>query len=173
MDYNQSERQESFAYETPVNSSATSFITLADVLYILRRNWYWFVVALAVTFGVAFLYLKQTQPTYQRTASILIKTTPDGTSALSDALQSTGLPGAMGGRGDIENEEQILKTDLVLNEVINRLQLETAYLKQDGLRKRDLYRQTPILVAFKNDPGVEDLSLRAEWIGADSVRLSH
>ncbi len=173
MDYNQSERKESFGSEIPVNNSSASFITLSDILYILKRNWYWFVVVFVVSLCMAFLYLKRTSPTYQRTASILIKTTPDGTSALTEALQNSGFAAAGGGRSEIENEEQILKTDLVIGEVIKRLQLNIAYLKDEGFRKQDLYRQSPIQVDFINDNVAEDLSLRAEWLGVDSVRLTH
>ena len=173
MDYNQSERKESVANETPVNNSSASFITLSDILYILKRNWYWFVVVFVVSLCAASLYLKRTPPTYQRTASILIKTTPDGTSALTEALQNSGFAAAGGGRSEIENEEQILKTDLVIDEVIKRLKLNIAYLKDEGLRKQDLYRQSPIQVDFINDNVAEDLSLRAEWLGVDSVRLTH
>ena len=173
MDYNQSERKESFGSEIPVNNSSASFITLSDILYILKRNWYWFVVVFVVSLCMAFLYLKRTSPTYQRTASILIKTTPDGTSALTEALQNSGFAAAGGGRSEIENEEQILKTDLVIGEVIKRLQLNIAYLKDEGFRKQDLYRQSPIQIDFINDNVAEDLSLRAEWLGVDSVRLTH
>lgn len=48
-------------------------LNLRDYSFLLLSNWKWFVLSLAVCLGVAWLYIKCTPPTYERSASILIK----------------------------------------------------------------------------------------------------
>ncbi len=67
------------------NSEETDdFLRIQDFLYLCLAQWKWFVVSLAVTCGIAVVYLLRTPPVYTRTASVLIKDDSKGKSISSD-----------------------------------------------------------------------------------------
>ena len=49
------------------------FLRIQDLLYLCLARWKWFVLSLAITTGVAAVYLLCTPAVYTRTASVLIK----------------------------------------------------------------------------------------------------
>ena len=49
------------------------FIRLQDLFYLCLAKWYWIVISLVITIGIALVYLLTTPPSYTRSASILIK----------------------------------------------------------------------------------------------------
>lgn len=154
-------------------TSSASFISLSDIIFILKSNWYWYIIALLFTIGGAYFYLKKTPNIYEREAAILVKTQPDAGASLSDFLEQGGMQGISGAKGEIENEILILKTNVVLEEAIQRLHLDVEYVRKEGLQERSLYLKTPITVSFINENPEETVSFKAEYIGEDSVRLSH
>ncbi len=48
-------------------------IDLKKVLFKLLRNWHWFVLAIAVTGAVAFLYNRYTTPIFEIKTSVLVE----------------------------------------------------------------------------------------------------
>lgn len=49
------------------------FIRIQDLFYLCLAKWYWFVISLVITLGIATVYLLKTPPVYTRSAMILIK----------------------------------------------------------------------------------------------------
>ena len=48
-------------------------LLLRDLLGLCLAKWYWFVLSLAVSIGIATFYILKAVPTYKRSASLLIK----------------------------------------------------------------------------------------------------
>lgn len=118
-----------------------------DVLRVICRNWYWFVITLAVCLFFAWLKLKSTEPIYTRTASVLIKDKSTG-SRLGGEAQAFQEVAVLGGNASLENEMLMFKTERLNREVVERLNLETSYLEDLGLRNHDLYGLSPVTVEF-------------------------
>ena len=76
-----------------INNKDTSYITLRDLWEIVIGNIWLFSASVIVCIAVAVGYILITPPTYQRTASILIKSDDKGQSALgsAQAFESMGL----------------------------------------------------------------------------------
>ena len=64
------------------------FIRLQDLFYLCLAKWYWIVISLVITIGIALVYLLTTPPSYTRSASILIKEDAKG-NAISGDISST------------------------------------------------------------------------------------
>ena len=72
-------------------------LTLADILYIVRSNWYWFLISAVVCLCIALIYLGYKAPLYQRTATVLVKDSKKGSS--SDLTAFSDLVGNMASQG--------------------------------------------------------------------------
>lgn len=124
------------------------FIRIQDLFRIFISKWYWFAASLLVALTVVTLYLLITPPIYTRTASILIKDDSKGASAGN----ITGFDdlGIFSSNTNVNNELLTLKSPSLMREVVMRLDLDKKYIVKRGLRKIDLYKESPVLVTFKD-----------------------
>lgn len=125
-------------------------IRLQDLWSIFLPKWYWFIISLGVTLSVAAIYIIKTPPQYTCTASILIKDTDskDGGNASGDGTTSIQDFGIFKNNTNINNELLTLQSPTLMTEVVRRLKLNETYTINKGLRKKDLYQDTPILVTW-------------------------
>lgn len=56
-----------------LKNPAISQVQISDILFITLKKWYWILASLTICVGGAYLYLLRSQPTYTRTAAIVIK----------------------------------------------------------------------------------------------------
>lgn len=131
-----------------------------ELIRLICRYWYWFVITLVVALLIAWVKLKSTEPVYTRTASVLIKDKSSGSRVGGEAevFQEVKF---LGGSASVENEMLIFKTERLNREVVQRLGLETAYLEDVGLRHEDLYGRTPVTVEFTGEkPGLGSFTIK-------------
>ena len=129
---------------------ADDFLRIQDLFYLCLNKWYWFVISLAVTIGVAVIYLLTTPPVYTRTASLLIKEDSKGNS-LSDAAGVMGDFDLFQTSTNVNNEMQSLQSPSVMLDVVKRLHLDINYSTDGGFYKRTLYGQScPYTVSFND-----------------------
>ena len=107
---------------------ADDFIRIQDLFYLCLNKWYWFVISLAVTVGVAVVYLLTTPPVYTRSASLLIKEDSKGNS-LGDAAGLMGDFDLFQTNTNVNNEIQSLQSPAVMLDVVKRLHLDISYKK--------------------------------------------
>lgn len=123
------------------------FIRIQDLFHIVISKWYWFVMSLLAALALVVLYLMVTPPTYTRSASILIKDDSKGASAGSIAgFDDLGI---FKTNTNVNNELLTLKSPTLMREVVMRLDLDKRYIVKQRLRKVDLYKESPVLVTFK------------------------
>lgn len=117
---------------------------LLEYLSRYLRYWYLFPIFLITIFSVAILFLKTSQQVYLTKAVILIKDQKKGMGGNSaDILQELS---QFGGNKLVENEIEILKSQALMERVIQDLGLQVTYLKKDGLRSAVLYNTSPVVV---------------------------
>lgn len=116
------------------------------------RQWKWFAATACICVALAILYLLTTAPKYERSASVLVKDENGGGGLLSSMASNMGLLAGMAGlniTSNVENEMQIFSSPFLMQEVVNRLGLDTRYEVYDGLMKKELDEETlPIKVTF-------------------------
>ena len=119
---------------------ADDFIRIQDLFYLCVNKWYWFVISLTVTIGVAIIYLLTTPPVYTRSASLLIKEDSKGNS-LGDAAGLMGDFDLFQTNTNVNNEIQSLQSPAVMLDVVKRLHLDINYHTDGGFYKKVLYGQ--------------------------------
>ncbi|MDE6486634.1 MAG: polysaccharide biosynthesis tyrosine autokinase [Muribaculaceae bacterium] len=129
--------------QTNIDEKVESTLSIHDLLYLFRQKWYWFVISLAFFFCVGVVYLMKTAPMYTRTAALLIKDDKKGTSVAAE-MSSLGI---FQPKSNIDNEMLTLQSPSLMEEVITRLKLNDSYSIKTGLRKTDLYKSTPFIIA--------------------------
>ena len=117
-----------------------------------RKQLKWFAATVCLCVVLAILFLLIVVPKYERTASVLVKDENGGGGLLSSMASNMGMLAGMAGlniTSNVENEMQIFSSPFLMQEVVNRLGLDTRYEVYDGLMKKELYDEAlPIKVTF-------------------------
>jgi capsular exopolysaccharide synthesis family protein len=147
--------------------SSNNLIDSKDIkkgLSTISKNWYWFVIfiGLGVIIGGAYLY--NATKFYGATAELLIKPQKD---PFKDAL-SESLPSAPR-KEDIANEVKIIKSTKLIDETINKLNLDIGYYIEGRIKTGEVYKGTPFTVVGKlTDKNLYNIPFDIKIINQDS-----
>lgn len=113
--------------------------------YIIR--WPWFIASIIICIACAWIYLKQSTPIYNITASVIIKDEKKGGTMGNEfsGLEDLGL---LNPSKNIDNEIEILQSKSLIKDVVNELGLYINYWGNKGFKTTDLYGASPILVHY-------------------------
>lgn len=150
---------------------ADDFIRLQDLWGMFLPRWYWFVISLGIALSVAVLYLLVTPPVYTRTASILVKDDSKSGSPAGGGMSDFSDLGIFRSNTNINNELLTLKSPTLMTEVVTRLRLNENYTVREGLKKKDLYKDSPVSVNLFGTPAVP-LEFTIELLAKDQFALS-
>ncbi|RYY00765.1 tyrosine protein kinase, partial [bacterium] len=113
--------------------------------YIIHLKW--FVLSVCIFLIGAFLYLRYSTPEYSIDATVLIKDDKKGgLSELSESFSDLGILG--GGKSNVENEIEILKSRTLVENTVQDLELNISYFKDGRLKTTEAYKQSPVKVSF-------------------------
>lgn len=124
---------------------------IIDVRAILLRcmiRWPWFIASIMICLTCAWLYLRYTTPTYNISASIIIKDEKKGGNSDTSALESMGL---ISSAQNIDNEITLLQSKTLIKNVVKELKLYTTYRTQGRFNSLELYNTSPILVEMSSE----------------------
>ena len=145
--------------------SGGAAVMIKDILALLLRNWYWFALSLALAFVIGFYFTVQKRPVYLRTVSIIVKDNREtaGTEAMLKDLGLSQTP------TNLTNELLMLKSGVVVDEVVRRLQLDVDYSREGKFYDPVMYgRDLPLQVHFLDINDQEGASLTVS-LQADST----
>lgn len=113
--------------------------------YIIR--WPWFIASIIICIACAWIYLKQSTPIYNITASVIIKDEKKGGTMGNEfsGLEDLGL---LNPSKNIDNEIEILQSKSLIKDVVNELGLYINYWGNKVFKTTDLYGASPILVHY-------------------------
>lgn len=117
---------------------------IRDLLDIVIRNWYWFVVSLVVFMIAGYLYSSSRPYKYVKSATIIIK--DERKNGVSPELAAFADVKMGIQRTDVESEVYILTSKYLMARVVERLGLNYTYKQKRGLRYIDLYTKTPVVL---------------------------
>lgn len=121
-------------------------INIADILQLIWSNRYWFILSIFLCVGIAFFYLQSSSKIYSRKASVLIRDDSKG-GGISESSAFADL-GLFGGKRNVDNEVLIFQSRHLMEEVARRLHLDISYKIKEGLRNKELYTHSPIILSF-------------------------
>lgn len=137
-----------------------------EILEIVTRKWYWFIISLVVCLGFAAVFIMRTAPQYKAATTIILLNEESDKSNVD--LSSLGI----GKRaGNVTNELHTLESPALMAEVVSRLGLNNRYYVKDGLRLVDLYKQTPISVTPADTLSTPYFSFRIKLDGNKNFEL--
>lgn len=148
------------------------FIRLQDLLYLCLTKWKWFVLSLAMTLGIAVVYLLCTPPVYTWTASVLIKEDSKGKSVSSD-LESFSEFGLFQSSINVNNELIAFQSPAMMTEVVKRLHLDMNYALPGRFYRQVAYGWTlPATVSIDGFPENESAGFTFRVLPDSTVYLS-
>lgn len=154
------------------SKQADDFLRIQDLFYLCLGKWYWFVISLVITLGVAVFYLLTTPPVYTRSASLLIKEDSKGNS-VSDAAGVLGDIDIFQTSTNVNNEIQSLQSPSVMLDVVKRLHLDISYYADGGFYKKTLYGSTcPYAISFNDLQDNENVAFTIVTEGKGQVKLT-
>lgn len=118
-------------------------INLLELLRFLASHWFWYLLSI-VLFMSYFIYdYAKTPYVYNRSATIMIRT-PDNTPETVRIRRN----GSVGSRIDGTAEILQLQTKELMRSAVSRIHADVSYTVMDGIRRKELYVQSPVTVSF-------------------------
>ncbi|MDP6908379.1 MAG: Wzz/FepE/Etk N-terminal domain-containing protein, partial [Flavobacteriales bacterium] len=118
-------------------------INYAKVIHLASENWWIFIVCLLVSLACSKAYIWYAQPVYQMATTVLVE--DEGSDISQSILDEVGV---LETKRNIENEIAILSSRSLIQKAISTLQLNVSFRADLGLRKRDLYNDSPLKLDY-------------------------
>ena len=164
------------SYTTSSAQSGTQdsddMISLREIFDIFYYNWKWFILSVVICLALSRLYLATQSNVYQRQAVMLVKDDGSGRrGAIStDALMS--LNGVFAG-SSVKNEVYILRSHLLIKEVVKKLHLDVTYALDGVLHDESLYEVKPFEIQFQEDgDSVKSATFEVRVLNKNEVQIS-
>ena len=128
-----------------LNEEESSAFNLAEIWKIIVLNWQWIIASTIIALGIAFCYLRYTDPVYTSSMKILIKDDNKNTSRGGGQINLENV-GLISNSNGFDNELEILRSTNINTRVVKTLKLYVSYEVEGSLRKRELYNSNPLIV---------------------------
>lgn len=126
---------------------------LKKTIFIYLVNWRWFLLSVVLCLLFGYLKVKQTIPTYTRSASIMMKDDKKSGHFFGEINESFSNIGLSGGSYNVLNEMNALQSPIIIEEVVRRLGFDMSYAAKGRSRLHPLYGITnPVKVEFLDIP---------------------
>ncbi|WP_407489079.1 GumC family protein [Elizabethkingia anophelis] len=136
------------------NQYTNEEVKINEIIKPYLLKWPWFIICAVLAVIVAFFILKFVTPVYQIQSTVLIKDAKNNSAqggAEMNILQDLSGFGGMK-TNSVDNEIEIFKSKKLMQDVVDRLNLQTDIFAHAGLKKVELYKSTsPIEVRIVNE----------------------
>lgn len=112
------------------------------------RHWWLFALSFIFCFGILFLYLRKTLPSYLVSSTVLIDDQSLSFAGIGNSKGNSMLKSMIGG-GDVNvfNEIEVLSSENLAAKTVDALDINCRYYEKTGfLKKQDHYGTSPIIV---------------------------
>ena len=120
-----------------------------EIIYPYLFKWKWYLVTLLIGILFGILYLRYTVPTYNVSASILIKD-DDKNDLVAQMSAISELSGGGSIQNKIENEIEILESRKLLSRVVKDLKLNVSYIDNNGPIENEQFLKPWVKINFLN-----------------------
>ena len=131
-------------YQDPGQDDDGSNFNVMEWVFKILHYWYLFVIAIIIALGIAYLQNRKWLPSYYSQGTIIIKETVGYGGSNSVLMQGFGVDA---GYKNVQNQLIMLKSyDLACRVVDSLPYLRAEYVTQGRFKKRNLYRESPIVI---------------------------
>ena len=118
-------------------------IQFSDLWALVWYHKWWYVFSLLICLFFAVFYLYKTPKTYSRTEKVIVD--EDSQASMMRELTSVASSYRRYSSGtNVDNELEAFSSPDLMERVVSRLGLETAYVDNQFLRTREMYKNTPL-----------------------------
>ena len=118
-------------------------LQLADLWALVWDHKWWYVFSILAALFLAGFYLYKTPKTYSRTEKVIVDEDTQA-SMMRDLTSFAGTARRVTSGTNVDNEIEALRAPDIMEKVVARLGLETAYVDNQFLRVREMYTNCPI-----------------------------
>lgn len=129
-----------------LNDPAQAPVLIAGTL---RRYWWLILTGALVGGSVAYWVAGRHELVYRKSASVMMRDTRQGSEASTDRILSE--LGVDSGAANLANESFVLKSTVLMQSVVDKLGLNTKWLRPEGFRRVDLYDRSPLRICWAAD----------------------
>lgn len=131
-----------------VDSETNEEIDIKAIIMTYLMYWPQIVICVIIAMILGWFYLAKTSPTYQISASVLIKNDDEkagggGSNSMLSGLQNLGM---FSMANNFDNEVEILNSRTLVQKVVEKLDLYVDITEKQGLRTIDLYGNSPLKI---------------------------
>ena len=120
-------------------------LNFQTIFAMLVLNWQWFLLSLVIFVCGAFIYLRYTEPVYKVSARILIKDKTKNKKP-NEMLANVEDLGFLTNSTGIDNEIEILRSRILLRDVVKDLKIYTEYRSEGRVINPIIYQTQPVNV---------------------------
>ena len=129
-----------------LNENSEQDFQIRAVVDQYASHWKWFVLGVFISLFGAYLYLRYTVPQYRAATTILVKDEKKG--GLSSELSAFADMGIGGGKSNLDNEIEILKSRTLVESTVRKMNLNIAFVVEGKVLSTNLYKNAPILINY-------------------------
>lgn len=130
----------------------SSGIQLSEIINWTFTHKLFIAISVIACLALGIFYAKHSQPIYERSSSVMLRTDANGQSQISELAAFSDL-GIGGTNIDVYNEMQAFQSPVLMLDVVNRLKLNVTYSNKNWIgRINDLYTNSPLSAEFSNIP---------------------
>lgn len=129
-----------------LNDNLDNDFQLKELVDQYLSHWKWFVLGVFISLSLAYVYLRYATPQYRASATILVKDEKKG--GLSSELAAFADLGIGGGKGNVDNEIEILKSRTLVENTVVKMNLNAAFIVEGNIISNDLFSKAPFNVTF-------------------------
>ena len=124
---------------TPPAPPPPNRFDIKEVLFLFIRNWYWFVLGLAIALAAAWIQLRYTITLFRAQGSILIEDGETYKFSEESIMKELGYAD----NSTVANELQVLKSRTLMGKVVDSLGINVSYFQEGRVKTTELYKNIP------------------------------
>lgn len=153
-------------YTGAFSSKEEKSINILDILKYLGYHWKWFALSILV-FGTYYYYqYSKSAFVYRQAQTVMIKT-PMNTPATARLTRTNSTFNSV----SVASEVLQLRSKELMRQTISRLGADVSYTIKDGLRNKELYKQSPVLVTVDGKSAETNYSFTITPVDAQHVQI--
>ena len=149
----------------PQQSGDEQTIDIKQLIYVCISHWYLFLISVIVALAIGFVVNRYKANVYQTSGTVLIKD--------QSGFDPTALMTNLNSKSqNVENEMAILKSYMLTERTIKKMNLEVTYYEKGRVSTTELYQSSPFTVEFdRSVPQAVGLTYEILNIGSETMSL--
>ena len=139
------EELENLLEGTQEGPQKNSWFSFPNLFALLVLNWQWFLLSLIICLSASLLYLRYASPVYRVSGRMLVKDEdkPRNSTEMLANMQDLGF---LSNSTGIDNEVEVIKSRVLLRDVVKDLKLYTEYKRDGKVKDLLVYAKQPVSV---------------------------